>query len=300
MKIAIAGGTGFVGNALTSFLLQNGHDVIILSRKDASSPAGNLRTIRWLNEEDRPETELEGVEAIVNLAGATINSRWTQKRKAEIITSRISAVNEIKRIIQNLRRKPRVLVNASAVGFYGTSEDDTFTEESPSIGEDFLADTVKKWESSASQIEHLGVRTVLCRFGVILDQNEGALAKMVLPYRLFAGSTIGTGKQWLSWIHIKDVVRGIQFAIEDSTVSGPVNFTAPEPVRMKEFGKELAQALGRPHWLKTPSIGLRLLLGEMSMLILEGQHVLPEKLLNHGYAFSYPVLPEAVRDIFPH
>jgi uncharacterized protein (TIGR01777 family) len=300
MKIAIAGGTGFIGKALTSFLLENGHEVTILSRKNESRHAStNPRFVRWLKDGAHPERHLAGVEAFVNLAGATINSRWTQNNKAEIVSSRISAVNEISRIIQNLHKKPCVFVNASAVGYYGTSEDKTFTEQSHSEGEDFLAETVKRWESDAMQMEEAGVRTVLCRFGVILDKNQGALSKMVLPYRLLAGGTIGSGKQWLSWIHIDDVVRGILFAIERDSLSGPVNFTAPEPVRMQEFGRQLAHALNRPHWLKAPSLALRLLLGEMSMLVLEGQRVLPEKLLKHEYAFSYPILKDALADIFP-
>ncbi|WP_121609861.1 TIGR01777 family oxidoreductase [Mesobacillus foraminis] len=299
MKIAIAGGTGFIGKALTSLLIDNGYEVIILSRRDESiKPSANPRTVRWLNDGDQPELHLEGVQAFVNLAGTTINSRWNPKSKAEIVSSRISAVNEIRRIIQNLPKKPRVVVNASAVGFYGTSETKTFTETSHSVGNDFLAETVKKWEEEVLQIEQAGVRTVLCRFGVILDKNQGALSKMLLPYRLYAGGTIGSGKQWLSWVHIDDVARGILFAIEEDSLSGPVNFTAPEPVRMEQFGRQLAHSLNRPHWLRVPSFGLQLLLGEMSMLVLEGQRVLPEKLLDYGFIFFYPNLKDAMTDLF--
>ncbi|KKK36547.1 multidrug MFS transporter [Mesobacillus campisalis] len=298
MKIVIAGGTGLIGRHLTGHLIKQGHEVMILSRSPKKTGNSSLHYVRWLNEGDQPDKELEGAEAFVNLAGTTINSRWTSKGKEAIVQSRLKAVSEIHRIISKLALKPAVLINASAIGYYGTSEEETFTENAGTPGVDFLADTVIQWEEAAAKTEQLGVRIVLCRFGVVLDQAEGALPKMVTPYNMFAGGTIGTGRQWLSWIHIEDVSRALGFVLEQEAISGPVNFTAPHPVQMKTFGKELASVLNKPHWLPVPGFALKMLLGEMSLLVLEGQRVLPEKLLAHGFEFNYPTLHGALTEIF--
>jgi len=296
MKIAISGGTGLVGKALSSELIRNGHEVIILTRSKINSSA-NPQFVQWLNDGDQPEKALEGIDAIVNLAGATINSRWTDEYKRKILESRLRATSEIIRIIGKLKLKPEVLINASAVGYYGTSVTAEFSEQSAQ-GNDFLAETVARWEAAANAAKDLGVRVVLCRFGVVLDKKGGALPRMVLPYKLFGGGKIGSGQQWLSWIHIKDVVGGIIFAIEKKQLSGPVNFSSPESVKMDQFGKTLAKVIHRPHWMPVPSVMLKLLLGEMSILVLEGQRVLPEKLLSAGYVFRFPHLQEALNDIF--
>ncbi|WP_071458741.1 TIGR01777 family oxidoreductase [Bacillus massilinigeriensis] len=305
MKVAVTGGTGLVGKALCRYLSEQGHEAIVLSRKDPEQAEGafgkddHITFIRWLNESDKPEKELEGVDAIVNLAGASISKRWTEEYKKQIVESRLQSAAEIGRIISSMAVKPKVLINASAVGIYDTSHAKTFTEEDSDFGSDFLANTTKKWEAAALKAGS-GIRTVLCRFGVILDKEEGALPRMALPYRLFAGGTVGKGTQWLSWIDIKDVVRGITFAIETGELSGPVNFTAPQPVRIKEFGKVLADVLGRPHWLPAPSFAIKTVLGEMSILVLEGQKALPEKLERNGFSFQYPELKKALSDIFYH
>ncbi|WP_371931920.1 TIGR01777 family oxidoreductase [Mesobacillus subterraneus] len=278
-------------------MIQEGHQVYILTRKSGVSQSSNPRYIQWLNAGDRPEKELEGIDAIVNLAGATINSKWTDEYKRIILDSRLQATAEVKRIIAELSTKPSVLVNASAVGYYGTSSTEEFTEQS-NKGSDFLADTVDQWEASAAQVHDMGVRSVLCRFGVILDKTDGALPRMLLPYKLFAGGKIGSGKQWLSWIHIEDVVRGILLGIEDSKINGPVNFTAPSPVTMEQFGETLSKVISRPHWLPVPSIALKIMLGEMSILVLEGQRAIPEKLLNSGFLFKYSKLENALKEIF--
>ncbi|WP_102261599.1 TIGR01777 family oxidoreductase [Mesobacillus jeotgali] len=297
MNIAITGGTGLVGEALSSHLVKAGHQVYILTRNSDDSRSSNPRYIQWLNPGDSPEKELEGIDAIVNLAGATINNKWTDEYKQKIIDSRLKATAEVKRIIETLPIKPSVLVNASAVGYYGTSMSQEFTEQS-NKGNDFLSETVHQWEGSASEVQDMGVRPVFCRFGVILDKNYGALPRMVLPYKFFTGGKIGTGKQWLSWIHIEDVVRGIIFVIENTNVNGPVNFTAPFPVTMDQFGETLSNVLNRPHWMPVPSFALKILLGEMSILVLEGQRAIPEKLLNVGFIFKYPELENALKEIF--
>ncbi|MCC3359579.1 TIGR01777 family oxidoreductase [Bacillus sp. REN16] len=300
MKIAIAGGTGFVGKKLTDYLLDQQHDVFILTRSgDKTSHHPNLQYVEWLTGNSTPEKQLYDVDAVINLAGESLNSvRWTEARKKRILDSRLTATKEIHRILSSLPKKPKVLLNASAVGIYGTSESDTFTEESSHIGSDFLANTVSAWEKEANKAHDLGIRTCFLRLGVVLSDDGGALTRMVLPYSFFIGGTIGSGKQWLSWIHIEDVLKGIDFLLHHETVSGTVNFTAPNPVQMKEFGQTVGSVLNRPHWLPVPGFALQLLLGEMSILVLEGQKVLPEKLESHGFIFTYETVDKALISLF--
>ena len=300
MRIAIAGGTGFVGNALVKKLLEKKHEIFILTRNISDKQhSKNLNYVQWLNDDDSPEDVLESIDVFINLAGESINSgRWTEDRKKRILNSRITATKEVRRIISRLEEKPYTLINASAVGYYGTSQVETFTESSRKSGTDFLAETVRRWEEEAAKAEEFEVRTVFCRFGIILEKNDGALPRMALPYKLFAGGTVGTGSQWVSWIHLDDAVSGILFCIEQEQLQGPVNFTSPYPVTMKEFGQILGEVLNRPHWMPAPGFALKIALGEMSTLVLEGQKVLPEKLQSFGYEFLYPELKAALSDIY--
>lgn len=298
MKIAIAGGTGFVGKSLVKELTQNGHQVIVLTRK-ANQKDGPIQYVQWLHPKANPASLLAGTDIIINLVGESINSgRWTEKRKQTILNSRLEAVDGLLTIMNELNPKPKALINASAVGYYGTSFEKTFSEEDKGSGDDFLSRTVMEWEKEAAKATEIGIRTVFCRFGIILDQAEGALPKIALPYKSFIGGPIGTGKQWMSWIHIEDVVKAILFIIKNETVKGPVNFTAPNPVTMNEFGQVLSEVLKRPNWLPVPSIALKTLLGEMSTLVIDGQKVLPTKLLETGYTFQYPYLKPALKNIF--
>lgn len=300
MRIAIAGGTGFVGSALVKKLLDKKHELFILTRNTADKHSSkNLQYVQWLNDDDSPEDALESIDVFINLAGESINSgRWTDERKQRILNSRITATREVLRIISRLEEKPYTLINASAVGYYGTSRNETFTEANRKSGTDFLAETVRRWEDEASKAEEFEVRTVFCRFGIILEKNDGALPRMSLPYKLFAGGPVGTGEQWVSWIHLDDVVNGILYCLEHEKLQGPVNFTSPNPLTMKEFGKILGEVLNRPHWLPAPGFALKIALGEMSTLVLEGQKVLPEKLQALGYDFLYPDLRSALRNIY--
>lgn len=300
MRIAIAGGTGFVGNALVKKLLEKKHEIFILTRNISHKQhSKNLNYVQWLNDDDSPEDVLESIDVFINLAGESINSgRWTEDRKKRILNSRITATKEVRRIISRLEEKPYTLINASAVGYYGTSQVETFTESSRKSGTDFLAETVRRWEEEAAKAEEFEVRTVFCRFGIILEKNDGALPRMALPYKLFAGGTVGSGSQWVSWIHLDDAVSGILYCIEHEQLQGPVNFTSPYPVTMKEFGQILGEVLNRPHWMPAPGFALKIALGEMSTLVLEGQKVLPEKLQSFGYEFLYPELKAALSDIY--
>jgi uncharacterized protein len=298
MKIAIAGGTGFVGKALTSYLEKQGHDIYILTRKPRASTNDRIHYIEWLTPESQPEKYISSIDAFINLAGEPINSgRWTERQKQRIINSRLSATRAVLELIRKLDKKPQVLINASAIGIYGTSWNEVFTESSTKTGSDFLARTVIVWEEEAKKAEQLGIRTVLARFGMILGKEEGALPRIVLPYKLFIGGTVGSGDQWLSWVHIKDVVRSIEFILNNENISGAVNITAPHPTKMKEFGQTISKVLHRPHWLPVPDFALRLLLGEMSILVLEGQRVFPEKLQKFRFNFSFSSLEEALYDI---
>lgn len=298
MKIAIAGGTGFVGKALSKELVHKGHEVLILTRNIPHSSEQKVRYVKWLGDCTRPEFELDGVDAIINLAGESLNSgRWTEDRKERIYNSRIQATREIIRMISNMKNKPATLINASAVGYYGNSRTKTFTEDTTEQARDFLGEVVWSWEEEARTVEDFGVRVVFARFGVILGKEEGALPKIVLPYKLFAGGTVGSGQQWISWIHLDDVVGLVVFALENEDISGPMNVVSPTPVTMKEFGKSVGRVLHKPHWLPVPSFALKLLLGEMSILVLEGQMVLPKKAEQHGYKFMYSYVDEALENI---
>ncbi|MFE4812933.1 TIGR01777 family oxidoreductase [Peribacillus simplex] len=299
MKIAIAGGSGFVGTALIDELSKENHDIYILTRHpEKLKKQTNLTYIGWLTKDAKPEKHLAGLDAFINLAGESLNSgRWTPERKRRIVESRVEASKEMNRIISILPDKVSVIINASAIGYYGISEDETFTETSESIGDDFLARTVQLWEKEAAKSRSYSKRLVLTRFGVILGEKEGALPMMVLPYKLLGGGKMGKGNQWLSWIHIHDVVRAIIFCMKDQRIEGPVNFTAPNPVQMDTFGKTIGAVLHRPHWLPVPPFFLKQLLGEMSILVLEGQNVLPTKLKEVGFTFSFPTLKKALQNI---
>lgn len=299
MKIAISGGTGFIGKYLSTFFIQKGDTVYILTRKnkiETSNP--HLQYVQWTP--DLPTFPLSSIDIVINLAGESINSRWTKKQKEAILNSRIQATRGLIKQLQTLSTKPHTFINASAIGYYGTSETESFTEQQETPGNDFLAETVFLWEQEACKARSLEIRTIYARFGVILGADGGALPKMLLPYQFYIGGTIGSGNQWLSWIHIDDVVRMIDFIIHKEEINGPLNITAPLPIRMKEFGETMATIMRKPHWLPVPSFMLHALLGEMSILVLKGQHVLPSKAIEHGYQYTFPTIDHALQNILSH
>lgn len=300
MKIAITGGTGFVGQALTEELLEHHHEVLILTRNpDKYDNRSGVTYVKWLSDGAKPEEDLEGIQAFINLAGESINSgRWTDERKKRIINSRINSTQEVMNIIKVLKEKPACLINASAIGYYPSSKTNTYTEASTETADNFLGETVQIWEKEASKANQLSIRVAYARFGIILGKDEGALPRIALPYKMFVGGTVGSGDQWMSWVHIKDIARAVHFIAETEAISGPVNVTAPSPVSMKEFGKTLGSVLGRPHWIPVPSLALKVAMGEMSALVLEGQKVLPSVLSENGFQFEYPELKSALIDIY--
>lgn len=293
MKIAVTGGSGFIGKRLISHLQQQGHEVINISRSPRTVVA-HVRTVTW----DQLKTDssaFAGLDAIVNLAGESINQRWTAAAKERIVGSRLKAAEQVAQLVESMEVKPKVVVNASGMSVYGTSETETFDERSPHRPVDFLSRVVEQWEGAADQIQ--GTRIVKVRVGLVLDGKEGAFPKMALPYKLGVGGPIGSGKQWLSWIHIDDMVRLIEFCILNEVIIGPVNATAPNPVTNKEFGRALAKAMRRPNLFPLPAFILKVIFGELSTLLLEGQKVLPRTLLEHGFTFKYSFVDKALADI---
>lgn len=294
MKIIIAGGTGLVGRALTKLLRAQQHEVTILTRGNTYTKNG-VHYLHWLdNHFTLPEAD-----AVVNLAGVSLNSgRWTTARQNAIYTSRIQTTATLIKAIENSPHKPSVLINASAVGIYPVSTTAVYSEADTAYANDFLGTTVHDWERMASNATRFGTRVAYARFGVILAPDGGALPLMSLPFKLFAGGSIGSGEQWLSWVHIDDVARAILFAITTKTLNGAFNVVAPVALRMRDFSQVLAEVLAKPHWLTTPSFALQLALGEQSKLVLQGQKVLPQKLLQQGFIFNYPNLQQALQAIY--
>jgi uncharacterized protein len=298
MRVVVAGGTGFIGSRLWESLLAKGHDVVLLTR-DASRSRDHIhpkvQVVSWAKGAAW-ESWVDGAGGIVNLAGESIAQRWTKKAKERIVASRLEATERLCAAIEKAVLKPSVLVNASAVGIYGHRGDEILSEDSPP-GSDFLATTCVAWEAAARRAEPLGVRVALIRTGVVLAREGGALAKMLPPFRAFVGGPIGGGGQFLSWIHRDDLVALYVFALEDPRVAGPLNGTAPYPVTMKNFAATLGRALHRPSFLPVPAPAIRLLLGEMSTVVLDGQRALPKKAEATGFPFRFPEIDAALRDV---
>ncbi|NEW08773.1 TIGR01777 family protein [Paenibacillus sp. SYP-B3998] len=293
MKIAITGGSGFIGSRLIHHFQDQKYEIINISRTPKTTAHG-IRTITW-EQLQANVSDLEGVAAIVNLAGESINQRWTPKAKERILQSREKAASQVAQLVARLELKPKVVINASGMSIYGTSETLTFDERSPHREVDFLSGVTQQWERAADFIQ--GTRLVKIRVGLVLDVKEGAFPKMALPYKLGVGGPIGSGKQWLSWIHIDDMVRLIDFCIQQEDICGPVNATAPNPVTNREFGKVLAATMHRPNLFPLPAFLMKLILGELSVLLLEGQKVLPWVLQEHGFVFKYLTVDKALASI---
>ncbi|HSK30043.1 MAG TPA: TIGR01777 family oxidoreductase [Candidatus Limnocylindria bacterium] len=299
MKLVVTGASGFIGALLVDRLWSQNHSLILLSRTPPAEV--NVAKKEWLVW--RPgvpgdwEQSLDGADGIVNLAGEPIAAkRWTETQKEKIRWSRIESTRALVGAIAKVANKPKFLINASAVGYYGPRGDEPVTEDSPP-GSDFLARVCADWETEAKKAEAHGVRVVLLRTGIVLDKNKGALAKMVPPFKFFLGGPFGAGNQWLPWIHVEDEIGLVLFAIENEKARGAVNATAPNPVTMGEFCRILGDALNRPSWATVPSGVLALLMGEMSDLLLTGQRAVPQAALQLGYRFKYPDLLPALRSL---
>jgi hypothetical protein len=292
MRVAIAGATGLIGQALVTALRAEGNEVVALSR--AKAPIGDIETTAWdPSRSALPDQVCDGLDAVVNLAGAGIgDGRWTERHRMAIVESRVVTT---RRLVAAVRTHGiTTLINASAIGYYGPG-DDSVDETSPP-GSDFLASVCTNWEAEAAEADDTA-RVVLLRTGIVLSKNGGALPKLLVPAKLGMGGPLGGGKQWQSWIHISDEVSLILRALRDSSLSGPLNATAPNPVRQAEFAHTLGRVLGRPSVLPTPGFAVRLLLGKASDIALTGQRVMPAAALRSGYTFEYPLLEPALRNL---
>lgn len=303
MKIIITGATGFIGRSLIARCVAEKHDVVALTRNVESARKALPTGVKVLAWDGATMTgwgpEVDGADAIVNLAGESIaGKRWTGPQKNLIVNSRVRAARAIRDAVAAAARKPSVLVNSSAVGYYGpVAEGDVTEDHLP--GKGFLAETCVRWEAEAKTIGTLGPRVVLLRNGVVLGEKGGALEKIALPFKLFAGGPIGSGAQWFPWVHRDDVVGIVMFALQNPLVSGPINVAAPESVTMRTFCAAVGKALHRPSWAPVPAPVLRLALGEMADMLLTGQRVIPARLTGLGYRFKFPGLALALTDVFP-
>lgn len=307
-KIIIAGGSGFIGTKLAEKFVSGGYEVVILTRNPKKPRANSfIRFVGWDGQTPGDWfSEIEGSKAVVNLAGKSIAGetlpailfgRWTQKNKQEILQSRVSSGKVLAEAVLSARNKPQVLIQASGIGFYGTSSTTPLDEESPP-GSDFLASVSLDWEVSSRDVTAGGIRHAVIRSGVVLDPGGGILPLVALPIRLFLGGRLGNGRQPFPWIHIEDEIAAIQFLVENNNCNGAYNLVAPGITSNAEFGKVLAAVLRRPFYLPVPAFLLKLLLGEKSILVLAGQQAVPRKLLDAGFTFHHPQAESALKDLY--
>jgi hypothetical protein len=299
MKILITGGTGFVGTQLTSRLIKDNHEVTILSRSAKRSgeiPKGMSYLQGDPTQKGSWQEAIKNHDAVINLAGASIFSKWTEEHKKAIRESRVSTTRNIVKGIPSHPQKQFTFLSTSAVGYYGFCGDEELTEESPH-GDDFLARIASEWEGEALKAKEEGARVVITRFGIVMGEKGGALGQMIPLFKKFIGGPIGSGRQWFSWIHIKDLSETFVFLMKHPEISGPVNVCAPNPVRNKDLAKALGKALHRPSFMPAPAFMIKLVLGEFGSVILEGQRVIPKRLLDSGFDFKYPEIDKALQEI---
>ncbi len=301
MRIVITGGTGLIGKALCEQLSADGNIITVLSRSPDRSrgmPAG-VSVEKW----DGKTTDgwghfVDGSDAVINLAGAGIaDAPWTENRKHLIRESRIQAGLAIQKAIQEAKKKPEVLLQASAVGFYGQDHDDEIITEDEPRGKDFLANVCFDWEMSTAPVGRMGVRVVILRTGIVLSNEGGAFPKIILPFKFFAGGPLGNGKQWMPWIHMHDEVRAIKHLLTHPQTNGAYNLSAPNPVTNKQFGQIVGSQMGRPALLPAPAFAIKTILGDMSTILLDGQRAIPKKLEESGFIFAYPTAQEALSQL---
>lgn len=295
MKILITGASGLIGEALQKSFAEKGYEMLLATRRNPKKP----NEIRWDTEkgfaaDDLPR--LENLDAVIHLAGENIAGRWTDEKKRRLMDSRVGGTRNVVETISKLAHRPKVLINASAIGFYGDRADETMTETS-AAGDTFLAEIGKNWEAEAVKAESFGVRVVRLRIGIVLAAGGGALAQMLTPFKYGLGGTIGSGRQWMSWIALEDVVRIVDFALENAQLSGAVNVVAPNPATNREFTDALGSVVRRPTFLPLPAFAVNLAFGEMGdALLLDSTRVAPKKLQDAGFLFKFPDLKAALEE----
>ena len=304
MKIAVTGATGFVGARLVDRLIEEGHDVKIFTRSEAKARqvfvAGKFKPVEYVaytpTASGEWQAEVSGCDGVINLAGEPISERWSAERKTRIMNSRKVGTEKLVEAITKAEQKPAVLVSGSAIGYYGTSETAEFFETSEPADNDFLSQVCQAWEAEARKAKDAGVRVAIIRTGIVLGDG-GAIAKMITPFKLYAGGPIGSGQQWFSWIHVDDLVSLFIKALLDPSMHGVYNGTAPEPVRMKDLAQTLGEVMDRPSWLPVPDFAIEALLGDGAVVVLKGQKVLPERTQAAGFSFDYSEPREALQDV---
>ena len=298
MRIIITGRTGLIGRHLSEKLAADNHELVVLTRNPQKTPVmpSGTRFVGWdAKTMGDWASEVDGADAIINLAGASLaDGRWTDERKKAIYESRMNVGKALTEAVDAASQKPSVFLQASAVGYYGSNTSDKVFTESSTPGSDFLAQVCFDWEASTVAVERMGVRRASMRTGIVLSNLDGAWPKLKLPFTFYAGGPLGSGQQWYPWIHIEDESRAIQFLLENDEASGPFNLCAPNPLPNKEFAKVIGEVMGRPSFMPAPGFALRTALGEMSTMVLKGQRVLPKKLEEAGFTFTYPEAREAI------
>jgi uncharacterized protein (TIGR01777 family) len=306
MRVIIAGGTGLIGRALAASLAGDGHEVFVLSRapERAAGLPGGVRVEQWDGRSARGWDALaDGADAVVNLAGASIGgegffpSRWTAARKRAIRESRLDAGQAVVQAVERASQKPGVVVQSSAVGYYGPDHGDALLDDSAAPAGDFLGGVAVEWEASTAAVERAGVRRAIVRSGVVLSAEDGALPRLLLPFKLFAGGPFGSGRQWVSWIHLADEVRAIRFVIENQAASGPFNLSAPNPVTNADLGRAIGRVMRRPYFVPVPGFAMRAAFGEVASVVLDGQRVVPHRLQALGFEFRFTDAEAALRDL---
>jgi uncharacterized protein len=294
VRVAVTGATGLIGSRVVAALRERGDEVTVLSRDPARAGEG----VGWPDPagERAPVEALAGRDGVIHLAGENVGQRWTERAKRAIRDSRVRGTRNLVDALQAAEPRPRVLVSQSAVGFYGARGDEP-VEESEPPGDDFLAQVAAGWEEEAGRAEELGVRVARTRTGIVLAREGGALKRMLPPFKLGLGGPVGSGRQYMPWVHMDDVVGALLFSLDTEAATGPLNVTAPEPVPNREFARTLGRVLRRPAVLPAPALALKLALGEMSLVVITGQRAVPKRLQELGYSFKYTELEPALRDV---
>ncbi|ACF13198.1 domain of unknown function DUF1731 [Chloroherpeton thalassium ATCC 35110] len=307
-KIVITGATGLLGPAIFEQLKKEGHELVLFSRNPKSAQSkllGAKQYVAWdaASRNGEWKNALEGTDVVIHLAGVPVAERWSEEYKKAIYDSRVEGTRNLVAAMAELKKKPEVLISSSAIGYYGTQPQSmdvpALTESSPA-GSDFLAKVCVDWEAEALKAESFGVRTALIRTGIVLSTKGGALGKMLMPFRFFVGGPLGTGKQWVSWIHIDDETEVFLYPMKNPRIRGAMNAVAPTPITMQAFAEAVGHALSRPSLFPVPKFVLQAMLGEAADAVGEGQKVIPQALLENGFSFRFPEIEAAVRDLLSY